>query len=227
MLKTTILSGHGNGKVESKNVFPGGYKLARYEKIAVEIAEKIVRKEYRPGEKLYGRSTLAGQYNVSPETVRRAVALLQSVNVVVVEPGRGIIIGSREAAAEFLREFEARRHLEEMRNRINTLVEERNRINREIDEILGELISYTVKMTGRLYKIEEAEVEEGSFLVGKSLTSAGFRSSTGATVLAMVRDGKEIFSPDVTMEIKAGDILVFVGLPDSKSRVEEMTKRRD
>jgi len=226
-LKTTILSGRGDGKTESKEACSGSYRLARYEKIAVEIAEKIVRKEYRPGEKLYGRSTLAGQYNVSPETIRRAVALLQSVNVVVVEPGRGIIVGSREAAAEFLKEFEARRHLEEMRNRINALVEERNRINREIDQILGELISYTVKMTGRLYNIEEAEVEEGSFLVGKSLASSGFRSSTGATVLAMVRDGKEIFSPDVTMEIKAGDILVFVGPPDSKSKVEGMTRRKN
>lgn len=225
-MKNNIMSGRGDGRGENKEAGHLGYKLARYEKIAVEIAEKIVRREYRPGEKLYGRSTLAGQYNVSPETIRRAVALLQSVNVVVVEPGRGITVGSREAAAEFLREFEARRHLEEMRSRINSLVEQRNKINREIDEILSELISYTVKMTGRFYQIEEAEVEEGSFLAGKTLASSGLRSTTGATVLAMVRDGKEIFSPDVTMEIKAGDILVYVGPPDSKSKVEEMTRRK-
>ena len=52
-------------------------EIPRYEQIAVDIASKVANGEYKIGAKLYGRSTLGGQYNVSPETIRRAMALLQ------------------------------------------------------------------------------------------------------------------------------------------------------
>ncbi|NPV27084.1 MAG: GntR family transcriptional regulator [Firmicutes bacterium] len=223
-MKSTILSGQGDGQGSERGAGRSAYELARYEQIAFDIATKIVRKEYIEGEKLYGRSTLAGQYNVSPETIRRAVALLQSMNVVLVEAGRGIIVGSREAAELFVKEFETRHIMDDMRSRISELVEERNKINREIDEILGKLISYTVKMTGWLQKIEEVEVPPGSYLIGKSLASVGFRARTGATVLALERNGEEIFSPDVSMTIQEGDLLVYVGPSDCVSKVEELLK---
>ena len=66
--------------------------IPRYEQIAVDLATKIAQNEYKVGTKLYGRSTLAGQYNVSPETIRRAVALLQSIGIVEVVAGRGIMV---------------------------------------------------------------------------------------------------------------------------------------
>ena len=57
---------------------------AVYKQIAIDIASKVVNGRYRPGQKIHGRSTLASQYNVSPETVRRAVFLLNQVGVLQV-----------------------------------------------------------------------------------------------------------------------------------------------
>ena len=48
-----------------------------YKNIALDIANKIINGEFKVGEKISGRSTLAGVYNVSPETIRRAIALLE------------------------------------------------------------------------------------------------------------------------------------------------------
>ena len=48
-------------------------RMARYESVALAIAEQIVKGTYLPGSRLHGRSTLAGLYRVSPETIRRAI----------------------------------------------------------------------------------------------------------------------------------------------------------
>jgi len=220
-MKSSILSGSNNGRNKNKNERSTS-DMPRYEQIALEIASKIARKHYKQGEKLYGRSALAGQYNVSPETIRRAVALLQSMNVVVAQPGRGIVVGTAEAAEAFIKEFESRYIVQDMCNQIVQLVEERNRLNREIDEILNKLVAYTTRMAGRLQKIEEIQVPRGSYLVGKSLSAVDFRARTGATVLAVERNGEQIFSPDVSFIIQEADILVFVGPPESKNKVYDL-----
>lgn len=197
-------------------------EVARYEQIALDIAGRIVRKEYKEGDKLFGRSTLAGKYNVSPETVRRAVALLQTTRIVDPQPGRGIIIRSRQAAEVFLREFESRRVLEDLQERISNLLVERRKLDQILEEELNQLVNFTFKSNSRLQQIEEIEVTEDSALVGKSLESLRFRSITGATVLAIERGGEEIFSPDSEIPIQAGDLLVFIGTPEAKERVRKL-----
>ena len=76
-----------------------------YKQIALDIAQGIVAGRYPPGVKLRGRSTLAGQYNVSPETIRRATALLEKSEVLEVVPGAGIFIKSEKQAQEFVNRF--------------------------------------------------------------------------------------------------------------------------
>jgi len=197
-------------------------EVARYEQIALDVASRIVRREYKEGMKLYGRSTLAGKYNVSPETIRRAVALLQSIHIVEPQPGRGIIIVSRQNAEQFLREFEGRRLLETTQNRISELMLERRRLDQMLEEELNKLVRFVFKSNARLQQIEEIEVPAGSSLIGKSLESVKFRTVTGATVLALIRDGEEIFSPEGDMALQAGDQLLLVGLPEAKERVRRL-----
>lgn len=203
-----------------------GLEVARYEQIALDVAARIVRREYREGDKLYGRSTLAGKYNLSPETVRRAVALLQSMNIVEPQPGRGIIICSRENAEAFLREFEVRHLLEELQNRISQLLQERRRLDQLLEEELSRLISYVFKSNTRLQQIEEVEITENSPLVGKSLEEVRFRSVTGATVLALERDGEDIYSPDGSMALRTGDLLLLVGPAEAKEKVRQLVNGR-
>lgn len=47
----------------------------KYRQISLDIARKIINGDIKEGEKLYGRSELAALYNVSPETIRRAITV--------------------------------------------------------------------------------------------------------------------------------------------------------
>lgn len=51
--------------------------LPQYMRIARSIAQRIADGELQEGEKLSGRSKLSSEYNVSPETIRKAVQVLQ------------------------------------------------------------------------------------------------------------------------------------------------------
>ncbi|MBC7336132.1 MAG: GntR family transcriptional regulator, partial [Clostridia bacterium] len=110
-------------------------ELARYEEIALMLATDIARGRYREGERIYGRSVLAGQYSVSPETIRKAVALLQAREVVEAVAGSGIIVLSRQAASKFVEDFEEFSTLEKMGKRLDELLEQRNRLNAEIERL--------------------------------------------------------------------------------------------
>ena len=70
-------------------------KQPRYQLIAEDIATKIVERKYVVGEKIYARSSLASQYGVSPETTRRAIAVLQDLNIVEATKGSGVEIARR------------------------------------------------------------------------------------------------------------------------------------
>jgi len=75
------LKNHGEDK---------GASTAKYEKIALDIAYSIQNDEYKIGEMVKGRSTLSGKYSVSPETIRRALTLLEELQVVSVIEKRHI-----------------------------------------------------------------------------------------------------------------------------------------
>jgi len=72
--------------------------LPRYQQIAVEIAERIVENRYQVGEKIHARSTLASNFNVSPETARKAINVLVDLEIMEVHHGSGAYVASREKA---------------------------------------------------------------------------------------------------------------------------------
>ena len=76
-----------------------------YQQIAIDIASRIAKKDIPIGYKLKGRSVLAGEYNVSPETIRRSMHLLEDIGIVQVSPGSGITVTSTEAASNYIKKF--------------------------------------------------------------------------------------------------------------------------
>ena len=113
---------------------------AVYKQIAIDIASKVVNGRYRPGQKIHGRSTLASQYNVSPETVRRAVFLLNQVGVLQVRQGAGITILSVENAEEFLSKSNERQSLDTIKNHIDRLMLEQKQLNSRLQENINILL---------------------------------------------------------------------------------------
>lgn len=69
--------------------------LPQYMQIALSIAGRIAGGDVPEGAKISGRSKLSSEYNVSPETIRKAVRLLSDMRVVDV--------GRRAACMCFLR----------------------------------------------------------------------------------------------------------------------------
>ena len=129
------------------------YHIARFITIAIDLAERIVSGEYQKGQKISGRSTLAGLYNVSPETIRRALSLLQESGVVKVLPGTGVIVFSAKAAQEYLAESSQYKVIKEMQERLASLVQERNRINSDIERLTSDLLDYVLSVLSAKHKI--------------------------------------------------------------------------
>ena len=77
-----------------------------YQKIALDIANNIYVGNIAEGTTLRGRSALAAKYNVSPETIRRSVKLLEDIEVVQSIKGKGIIVLSSSNAESFLKKYQ-------------------------------------------------------------------------------------------------------------------------
>lgn len=183
--------------------------LARYVTIAADIAERIVRGEYQEGQKIFGRSTLAGKYSVSPETIRRALSLLQEVDIVDVTPGIGVVVKSAAEAQKYLDDFDQRMVLAGIHEKLHELLKERDRVNNEISRLLEDLLQHTYHLESRLNKIEDWKVLSDSTLVGKTLAQSSLNESK---VLAIVRKGQEdIVDPAPDSRILAGDIITVYG----------------
>lgn len=195
---------------------------SRYEQIAIDIAQKIVRGEFRVGQKLSGRSLLAGTYNVSPETIRRSIALLQNIGVVESITGSGIIIKSSHLAREYLMEYNERQDIIDLRTRINGLLNERRRLDVELEQELSKLLEFAFQKSSILHQIEEISLPSASWMVGRSIAETNVRSLTGATIVAIKRDAQEIFSPPADMVLEEKDTLVIVGTAGAKERVKKV-----
>ena len=129
------------------------HHMSRFITIAMDLAERIVSGEYYQGQKLSGRSTLAARYNVSPETIRRALSLLQDSDVVKVLPGTGVIVNSVSSAQEYLAESSQHKVIKEMQERLARLVLERNKINLDIERLTSELLDYVLSILTSKHKI--------------------------------------------------------------------------
>jgi K+/H+ antiporter YhaU regulatory subunit KhtT len=168
---------------------------AKYQEIANEIAHSVVLGEYREGDKIHGRSTLAGRFNVSPETIRRAIAILQNEDVVDVRQGVGIFVRSKIQAEKFLRSYNQKNEIQTFLEELRNLIDNRRAIDREIDVLLDKVQTYADRFISRWNDVEEIEIEKDSEAIGKSLRELKVRELTGATVVGIVRKGLKISLP--------------------------------
>lgn len=196
----------------------------RYEEIAVEVARKIVDREFQEGDRILGRSTLAGTYKVSPETVRRAVAILHDRGIVKSVPGSGIRIVSRQNAADFLETLRTRSALAELQEELADLLAERHQLDGRIEDLIHRMAQLAGRAVATARRVEEVTITETSWLVGQTLGSARLRNQTGATVIALVRGSEEYFSPGPDFALQAGDLLMVVGPDAARERLQRLVE---
>ena len=193
----------------------------RYISIAINVAERITREEFIEEQKIKGRSTLAGEYNVSPETIRRAMALLADLDVVQILPNSGIVIKSKDNAFDFLNKFSSKENLFSIRTKIKNLIYERNLLNQEIDNNIDLILeNFTQLKNIDLIKHYECEVTKDSWIIDKTIDELRFWHNTGATIVAMLRNKELLISPGPYFAFKESDTIIFVGIDDVKYRVK-------
>lgn len=200
-------------------------KVPRYKQIALDLASRIANGELKEGTKVFGRSSLAGEYNVSPETIRRAVILLEDMEVVTASAGSGVLIDSRRNAHKFVDSYQSKESISSLREEIVALLDQKKSIEHEIMGIIDKIIDYSdrLKSTNPMNPMEIPLIPN-SKLIGKSISESKFWQNTGATIVG-IRRGKEIiFSPGPHMEFEQGDRILAVGDQEIIERAKNYMK---
>ncbi len=189
-----------------------GESIAKYEKIALDIAYSILNDEWKIGEMVKGRSTLSGKYSVSPETIRRALKLLEELQVVKVIEKKGILIKSKEAANTFIKEYQSKDRILSLREEICKLMDEKKSIEKSVTERMDSIIEQAMLLRniGIIYPLE-LKICEKSHLIGKSIGEVRFWDHTGATIIGINRSGHLYLSPGPKLVFFANDIILYVG----------------
>ncbi|OLS39881.1 TrkA C-terminal domain-containing protein [Bacillus sp. MRMR6] len=195
-------------------------QIPTYERIAIDLASRIYDGKYKVGERIHGRSTLASEYHVSPETVRRAIKILEDVEIVQSTKGSGIVISSRENAYKYIHRFSNLASIKDLEKQMETLITEREKLDGELFDTLRKILDYSGKLrhTNPLAPIE-VEVFPGCIHIGKTISEVKFWQNTGGTVIGMKRNGELIISPGPYALILEGDILLVIGADETYERV--------
>lgn len=197
-------------------------KQPKYQLIAEDIATKIVERKYVVGEKIYARSSLASHYGVSPETTRRAIAVLQDLDIVESTKGSGVVIVSYENAAQFVRRLTDVKSVRELQREIEQSIQKQKEELTNLQESLSEFVS----RTSRLQSINpfvpfQLEITEACPFLEKSVGEINFWQQTGGTIIGIKKGEDIIISPGPYAELRAGDIVYFVGNDNCFSTVKQ------
>ncbi|MFR3728080.1 TrkA C-terminal domain-containing protein [Lacrimispora sp.] len=203
-------------ELKSKTAIP------RYQQIAVEVAARIANGEYEEGEKIYARSSLAGQYGVSPETARRAICILSDLGIVTSEKGNGIIIKSRKKAAEYIQQNGKRQTIDTIKENLLKSVSRQRKEMDYLNECMKDLIEASVHFRSmNPFMPFEIRITRECVYLNKTVTEIQFWQRTGATVIGVSRNDTLIKSPGPYVALSENDIIYFVTQDDTLDRVKE------
>ena len=193
----------------------------QYLRIALDLASKVANGELQEDQKISGRSLLSSRYNVSPETVRKALRLLADMEVVEVKEKSGVVIRSAECAKRFLDSFQNRQEQQRLHTSLQELIHQQAAIGRQMAEVCDKLLQAqrTPLPAEKCPPSYEVTVSPTSDKIGFSIGSLHFWQATGATIIAIRRNQNTILSPGPYAELHEGDVVVFVGAPSSAAAV--------
>lgn len=142
---------------------------------------------------------LAAHYAVSPETIRRAMFMLQDVGIVAIESGSGSTVLSAERASQLVSRFRNISTITELKKNIETLSEQQKKQQDDILDNVHQLLEYIEKfrLASPILPYEVKITQDCRFL-GQMISEINFWQSTGVTVVA-IRKGEELIVSPVPM----------------------------
>lgn len=188
---------------------------AQYLQIALDLASRIASGELPEGTRIYGRSVMASEYSVSPETIRRALRLLADMKVVEVKPQSGAVVLSADNARRYIETFEEDADVHALQIQLKELLEKYTELNRRMTDVVAALVKSRDTFSAAEGPLPnyEVQVPKNSPLIGKSIGSLKFWQSTGGTIIAIRRGQTVILSPGPYAELYDGDVIILVGSP--------------
>lgn len=183
-----------------------------YQQIALDIANQIYTGIIEEGSTIYGRSILAGKYSVSPETIRRAVKILEDLGVVTSIKGKGIIVTSPKNALSFIRKYEDITNISTYKASLHNLINTKTALETDIINTINKIIEYSdrLEVINPLIPVQ-FQIESNCKYIGKTAAETKFWQNTGATIVAIKRGEELIISPGPYIELLEHDILLVVG----------------
>ncbi|MGQ7457560.1 TrkA C-terminal domain-containing protein [Streptococcus suis] len=198
-------------------------KTSKYQQIAVGVAQRIVSGEYKVGERIKSRSTLASMFGVSPETTRKALNILADMNIVSVKHGSGAIVLSKEKAQDFLDNFEMTNSLVTQKDRILEKMDQQELMLKELRGMVSIYLDQT-KRVQKKYPLEPygLKLTSDSDLLGKQLTEIRVWHYTGAVIVGIERNEDLLIAPSPYQTLEKDDLIYFVGEEESYTRVKNL-----
>ena len=206
---------------------------SQYLQIALDLATRIAGGELVEGSRIYGRSMMASEYSVSPETIRRALRLLADMKVVEVKPQSGAVVLSADSARRDIENFRENADTHVLRGQLKDLLEQYDALNRQVIEVVSALVKgqNTFASASGPFPNFEVTVPSNSPLIGKSIGELKFWQSTGGTIVALRRGQTVILSPGPYAQLYSGDVIILVGSPNAAEAahrlVTETEKERE
>lgn len=187
-------------------------KRPKYQIISEDIASKIVEKKYVIGEKIYARSTLASNYGVSAETARRAIAVLQDLNIVEATKGSGVVITSYEKAAQFIHQLGDVKSVREIQRELKLRIDAQYDELRKLEHVASELVERTERYQSiNPFVPFQLEITANCPYVAKSLGEINFWHQTRATIVGIKKEEAIILSPGPYATLDVGNVIYFIG----------------
>ena len=203
--------------------------LSQYLQIALDLATRIAKGELPEGSRIYGRSVMASEYNVSPETIRRALRLLADMKVVEIKPQSGAVVLSADSARRYIANFEESADIRVLRRQLKDMMEEASDLHRRMADTIAALVKNreTFAAAGEPLPNYEVPVPQNSPVTGKSIGALKFWQSTGGTIVAIRRGQTVILSPGPYAELYGGDVIVLVGTPAAAEAAHHLVHAKE
>ncbi len=194
--------------------------ISQYQKIAVDLASKIVDGKYKVGDKIYARSALASRYGVSSETARRAICVLADLDIVESAKGSGVTIKSHEKALQFTRQYQGTQTIKDIKQDILASVDRQRKELEVFNRCLSDLIDKTERFRSvNPFMPFQVKIPPENKFIGATIMDLKFWQNTGATIIAIRRDLQLMISPGPYAELQVNDILYYIGTDECQERV--------
>jgi K+/H+ antiporter YhaU regulatory subunit KhtT len=186
--------------------------LSNYERIAFDIASRIVSGDLLVGSKISGRTKVSSEYNVSSETIRKALKLLEAAFVVQVHPHSGVVIQDSHHAMNYINQRKAFLSVETLKDDLHSLLKAKKEIDVQIETTMVELMKAMDRFSfsDPLHKSEFIVSSNHNF-ANTTIKALGLYQKTQATIIAIKRGLELITSPGPDAVLLPNDkVLVII-----------------